>query len=241
MLALTGRRALLIALASTLLGTASTSRGVQAVLSDAQIRQAMEAGRAMVSPQNGYLYPPYVLKEYTSGLRIDPNTPIVDAVTVGTPFERVRYDSYLVAYQRKPVQFATAQQVARANANRLTFVLYTHSPYSVEQELEAWQQAYVQHAPGEAKVQRTYLDDFKPATLTVNGQTFTSRVRINGPFQDAFSIKGKPEFRYLGVIFHEFDLTPLVRAGQLTGMADLRFKDATGRTYAERVDLARYR
>ena len=111
----------------------------------------------------------------------------------------------------------------------------------MQAELEAWQQTYVKHQGNDQEVQRTYLDDFKPATLTVNGQTLTSDVTIDGPYQDAFSTQGKPDFRYIGVIHFEFDLSPVIRDGKVTGTGELRFKDPTGRAYVQRIDLALYR
>lgn len=229
----------------TLLTTAlflagSVALGLNGTPTPAEVRQAVQDGKAMVSPMNGYVATPYVLHEYTNGIRIDPSSPLVDALTVGTPLERVRYYSYLEAYQKKPVTQENALKVAKENANRLTILAFTHSPVSVEAELEAWQETYVTHESGR-KVQRTYLDDFKPATLTVGGQTFTSGINIQGPFQDAFSVKGSPEFRYLGVVYYTFDLSPLAKSGRITGMADLRFQDPSGRTYTQRINLTAYR
>lgn len=227
-------------LATSLLGVATLALGMDAKLGPTEIGQAVKAGTAMVSPRNGYIAKPYVLHEYNSGVRIDPASPIVDALTIGTPYERVRYYSYLEAYQGKSVAQGGAAKVAQANADRLTILAFTHSPVSVQAEQEAWQQTYVKHG-NDQEVQRTYLDDFKPATLTVNGRIFTSTVKIDGPYQDAFTVQGKPDFRYLGVISYVFDLTPLVHNGQVAGVGELRFKDPTGKVYAQRIDLARYR
>ena len=131
---------LLLALACASGGVAS---GMDAVLNPSQLRQAVHAGSSMVGPTNGYVADPYVLHEYTNGIRIDPTSPLVDALTIGTPYERVRYYSYLEAYQRKPVIQANARKVEQQNANRLTIIAFTHSPVSVDEELEAWQQTYV--------------------------------------------------------------------------------------------------
>ena len=86
-----------------------TSLSMDAVLSPAEIQQAVQSGKSMVSPNNGYIAKPYVLHEYNSGIRIDPDSPVVDALTVATPYERVRYYSYLEAYQSKPVSQSAAQ------------------------------------------------------------------------------------------------------------------------------------
>ena len=230
--------ALLLALACAFGGTAL---GMNAVLSSAELRQAMHAGSSMVSPTNGYMANPYVLHEYTNGIRIDPTSPLVDALTIGTPYERVRYYSYLEAYQKKPVLQAGAKKIEQQNANRLTIIAFTHSPVSVDAELEAWQQTYVTHDNKSKPVQRTYLDDFKPATLTLDGKNVTSTITIQGPFQDAFSVKGSPEFRYLGVIYYQFDLSAFAKAGRITGVAQLQFKDPKGRSYTQQIDLSRYR
>jgi hypothetical protein len=223
-----------------LLTLLSSSQSVQTNLTSATVLEAIQAGRAMYGPRNGYLWGPYLLREYNSGVRITSTSSLVDAVAVGTAFERIRYNSYLERFEGSALSTAEAMQIAQQNKNRLSVMLFTHSPYSVEAELEAWQQTYVAREDGR-KVQRTYLDDFKPATLTVGGRTFTSKVQVEGPFQDAFSTEDKPEFRYLGVIHHQFDLTPLARSGSITGVGELRFKDTSGRNYTERIDLSRYR
>jgi len=217
-----------------------TAFAMDAALNASQLRQAIRAGTSMVSPTNGYIAGSYVLHEYTNGIRIDPTSPLVDALTIGTPYERVRYYSYLEGFQKKPVVQANARKVARENANRLTIITFTHSPDSVEAELEAWQQTYVKHG-ADKPVQRTYLDDFKPAILTLNGKSVTSTINIQGPFQDSFSVKGNPDFRYIGVIYFQFDLSAFVKAGRVTGMAQLQFKDPKGRNYTQQIDLSRYR
>lgn len=227
-------------LATALLAAAGRGVGVDVQLSPAEIQQAVRAGTAMVSPRNGYIARPYVLHEYNTGIRIKPNSPLIDALTVATPYERVRYYSYLEAYQGNKVSLSGARKVAQQNANHLTVLAFAHSPVSVQAELEAWQQVYVKHE-GQQPVQRTFLDDFKPATLSLGGRTLTSRIVIEGPYQDAFSTEGNPEFRYLGVVHFEFDLSPLAHGGQVEGVGVLRFKDPKGRAYVERINLAQYR
>lgn len=227
-------------IAATLCAVSGRGLGLDAMLSSAEVQQAVRSGQSMVSPLNGYMAAPYVLHEYTNGIRIDPTSPLVDALTIGTPYERVRYYSYLEAFQKKPVRLGNAAKVGRDNAGRLTIIAFTHSPDTVQAELEAWQQTYVKHGD-ERKVQRTYLDDFKPATLTAGGRTFTSKITIQGPFQDSFTTKGSPEFRYIGVVYFQFDLSSLARQGKISGVADLKFSDPKGRTYTQRIDLAHYR
>ena len=75
----------------------------------------------------------------------------------------------------------------------------------------------------------------------MNGKSVTSTITIQGPFQDSFSVKGNPEFRYLGVIYYQFDLSAFAHAAQISGVAQLQFRDPKGRSYTQQIDLSRYR
>ncbi|MER3483404.1 MAG: hypothetical protein C4332_09930 [Meiothermus sp.] len=196
------------------------------VLSSSEVQQALEGGQAMVKPNQGYSWKGYVLKEYSNGLDLELTSPEVDAVVVGTPFERVRYQSYLAAYAKTPLSEAQAQNYARQYRNRLEFIVFAHSPSADPKEGD-------------------FLKRFGPARLVVQGYgplrpTQTERF---GPAQDFYNIRGKGnEFRFLGYVSYIFDLNALARKGMdlkaLKGT--LTFSDSTGKSYRLRVSLTGY-
>ena len=89
-----------------LLLTATTLPGGAALavdfdLSPEEAQRAVSEGVAMVSPQQGYILGDYVLHEYISDVRLSPDDPEVNAVTVSTPYETLRSRGYYAGYQKK--------------------------------------------------------------------------------------------------------------------------------------------
>ena len=125
--------------------------------------------------------------------------------------------------------------------NKLTFDVYAHSPNTVQEELEQFQQAYQgsEENSDEPRRQRSFLDQFSPATLAVGGKNLTAQAEVQGPYQDQFStVGGKPEFRFIGVVHYTFDFSGMDLSGQ---SGTLTFKDSSGRTYQEKVTFGDYR
>ena len=217
----------------------------QPVLSTEEVQKALKEGSAMNTPRNGYILSDYLLKEYNDGLSLKPGDGEVDAIIVATPYERVRYFGYLESIQRKPVTDAALNAVVDRYKNKLTFVVFTHSPYTVDQEVEQWTKAYgsgkITDEEGHTR-QRSYLDEYKEATLEVGGKTYTAKPSVDGPYTDIFSIQGsRPQSRFLGLIHYSFDLSDLAVSGKVSGTGRLSFKDSQGKTvYSETVDLGKY-
>jgi hypothetical protein len=223
----------------------SLAFAVQLDLSPQDLQRAIREGMAMNTPTNGYLLKDYLLKEYNSGVSLKPGAGEVDAVVVATPYERVRYTSYLEALQQRPMTTAKARAVLGQYRGKVTFVIFAHSPYTVDAEVEQFLQAYgstsIEDAKGHTR-QRSFLDNYKSATLEVGGKTYTARPSVDGPYTDIFSIQGsRPESRYLGLISYSFDLGRQATGGRLGAKGILRFKDSLGKTeYVLDVDLSRY-
>lgn len=204
------------------------------VLDARLVDQAAQEGRALLSRESGYMLGPYLLASFNEGVRLQENSPEVDGIVVHTPYERVRYETYVAAYQGKTTDAAA---VARRVSNRLTFQVYTHSPQSIEEELEQWQKAYGDTASPSGR-ERSYLDLYKGATLTVNGRTLQARADVDGPYRDQFTLPtGAGDFRFLGVVSYTFDLSGVGNASRAT----LRFTDSRGKAYTQDVDLSRLR
>lgn len=223
----------------------SLAFAVQLDLSPQDLQRAIREGTAMNTPSNGYILKDYLLKEYNSGVSLKPGAGEVDAVVVATPYERIRYTSYLEALQQRPMTIAKARAVLGQYRGKVTFVIFAHSPYTVDAEVEQFRQAYgntsIKDAKGHTR-QRSFLDNYKSATLEVGDKTYTARPSVDGPYTDIFSIQGsRPESRYLGLISYSFDLGHQADGGRLGAKGILRFKDSLGRTeYALDVELSRY-
>ncbi|MFC4453525.1 hypothetical protein [Deinococcus sonorensis] len=209
------------------------------VLTPALTDQAVKEGDSMSRTTGVYTWGSYLLKTYTDDIRLTANSPEVDGIALGTPYERLRYESFLDTFQDRPLTAAQAKVFAQKWNNKITFLLYTHSPGPVSQEEELWQQAYSRGNATETKGrEHSYLDLYQSATLTVGGKTLTAKPEIDGPYGDQFTLPaGTPEFRYLGVVHYTFDLTGLPTSGTVT----LKFKDSSGKTYAQQANLSQLR
>ncbi|WP_276957686.1 hypothetical protein [Allomeiothermus silvanus] len=218
---------------------------LQPVLTTEEIQRALKEGSAMNTPRNGYILGDYLLKEYNDGISLKPGDGEVDAIIVATPYERVRYFGYLESIQRKLVTETALNAVVERYKNKLTFVIFTHSPYTVDQEVEQWTKAYgsskITDEEGKTR-QRSYLDQYQEATLEVGGKTYTAKPSVDGPYTDIFSIQGsRPQSRFLGLISYSFDLSDLAANAKISEVGKFSFKDSQGQTtYSETVDLGKY-
>ncbi|AWN22661.1 hypothetical protein DKM44_04945 [Deinococcus irradiatisoli] len=217
----------------------SSALALTPVLTPDLTAQAVKEGDTMSRDTGVYTWGPYLIKTYTEDVRLQPDSPEVDGIALGTPYERLRYESFIQTFQDRPLTTAQSAQFAQKWNNKISFLLYTHSPGPVSQEEELWQQAYNQGQATETKGrEHSYLDLYQPATLTVGGKTLTAKPEIDGPYGDQFTLPaGTPEFRYLGVVHYTFDLTGLPTNGTVT----LNFKDSTGKTYNQQANLSQLR
>ena len=209
------------------------------VLTPALTEQAVKEGDTMSRETGVYTWGPYLLKTFTEDIRLTAESPEVDGIALGTPYERVRYESFLQTFQDRPLTPAQSTQLAKKWDNKISFLLYTHSPGPVSAEEELWQQAYTRGNATETKGrEHSYLDLYQSATLTVGGKTLTAKPEIDGPYGDQFTLPaGTPEFRYLGVVHYTFDLSGLPS----TGTVRLNFKDSSGKAYTQQADLSQLR
>ncbi len=217
----------------------SSAAALTPVLTPALIAQATQEGHTMSRDTGVYTWGPYLLKTYTDDIVLRPDSPEVDGIALGTPYERLRYESFLDTFQDMPLTLEQAARYAQTWNNKISFLLYTHSPGPVNQEEELWQQAYNQGQATETKGrEHSYLDLYQPATLTVGSKTLTAKPEIDGPYGDQFTLPaGTPQFRYLGVVHYTFDLTGLPTSGSVT----LKFKDSGGKVYTQQANLNQLR
>ena len=230
------RRAVWCAVALTVFAQASA---YEPVLRAADTQQAVRAGTEMVSPKSGYRVQDYLLHEYITDVRLRPDDPEVNAITLSTPFEALRYNAYVATYQRKELLPEEIEQVTAETAHTLTANVYAHSPFTVEEELAQFLQAYEDEAEGDAAEQQSFLDFYSDATLTIGDQTLRATKVVDGPYQDQFSpFSGTPEFRFLGVVRYTFDLEGVDTEGK---RGTLTFSDFSKREYSDVIQFDKYR
>lgn len=195
-------------------------------LPPSEVQRAVAAGERMVTPSSGYKVQDWVLFDVKDPFTIGPNQGTVEAVVVGTPFERLRYASYLAAFQGTPLEPKEAQQKAAALDNTVSFIVFAH-------------------APGTGDQYRSFLQGFRAARLNFEGtggqRLEPTHTEITGPAQDFYNVPGKAaEFRYLGNVAFRFSLGQLGSKRALA-KATFSFTDSTGQNYRFPVELGRYR
>jgi hypothetical protein len=196
-------------------------------LSESDIQEAVEAGTQMVSQRSGYHLQDWVLYGIADPLSILPGQGEVEAVIVATPFELLRYQAFLVAFQDKTFTAEQADALAAELKDTVSFQVFVH-------------------APAEGDQYRDFLSGFTKASFTASDGTDLTPVKIDtfGPAQDFYNIPGGTvQIRYLGYVIYRFDLSslnePAGNLANLTGTFSLT--DTTGQAYSYDVDLSKYR
>lgn len=189
--------------------------------------------------EGGSVLGTYLLRAYNDDIILRPDSPEIDGVVISTPFERLRSEAYLARLEAKPLSGEQAATFARGLSGKLTFRVYSHSPYPVEEEEEQWQRAYrTDRISFDEDRAKSYLDFYKPATLTVAGRTYTARPVLDGPYRDNFTLpSGEADARNLGVVFYTFDARTLPTSGAFT----LSFRDSRGKVYRLEGNLSQHR
>ncbi|MEJ2665502.1 MAG: hypothetical protein P8Z81_00115 [Deinococcales bacterium] len=219
--------------ASALLALAGTALAFSPTLSSAQVTSAVKQGQSLVSPKHGYPWKHYLLKQFDGGIDLTKSqmNAEIDAIAVGTPYERVRYQSYIDTYQGSPLTTKDANALASRYASTVQFIVFAHSP-----------------AVG-AKYQ-DFLTKFGHATLDIQGGGTLEAAKQGtfGPARDFYDVtsgKGsvpEPKFLWLGYVSYRFNLRPLAKQG--TNVSNLKgtltFTDSQGQKTSLTVDLGNY-
>lgn len=189
------------------------------VLNRTQIAAAVHSGALLFRQGRGYQAPRHVLFAEQNTLHIRKGEGPVEAILVGTPYERLKYASYLAAFQGRSMGLRSAQTIARQNANVLQFVVFAH---------------------GNGPRDRDFLRRISSGRLEFGRYVLRpSRTpEIFGPALDYYQIDGVGrQFRWLGSVTFRFDLSRLPPNGT-SGI--FSFTDSQGSMRSYRVDLARY-
>jgi hypothetical protein len=195
-------------------------------LSAQDIEEARRSGAQQAdSRTHGYVVEDYVLYDVQQPLGAPPGAKEVEAVVLGTPFERLRYASYLASIQGEPLTDAGARRQARELDDTLHVVVFAHSP-------------------GASEVDRGFLQRYRDVRLEIDGgQAIEPRAStVFGPAQDFFSVQGSGrERRWLGTLTWEFALDQSTGQGAERSRGRLSFVDSSGHRYEVPFDLGKYR
>lgn len=195
------------------------SFGFAPVLNRTQIAAAVHSGATLFRQGRGYQAPHHVLFAEQNTLHIRKGEGPVEAILVGTPYERLKYASYLAAFQGRPMGLRSAQTIARQNANVLQFVVFAHGNGPRDRDFLR------RISSGRLQLGRSVL---RPSSAPV----------MFGPALDFYQIDGVGrEFRWLGSVTFRFDLSRLPPEGT-SGI--FSFTDSQGSLRSYRVDLTRY-
>lgn len=189
------------------------------VLNPTQIAAAVHSGAMLFREGRGYQAPHHVLFAEQNTLHIRKGEGPIEAILVGTPYERLKYASYLAAFQGRPLGLQSAEHLARQNANVLQFVVFAH---------------------GSGPTDRDFLRRISSGTLRLGRYVLrpSGAPKVFGPAMDFYQIDGVGrEFRWLGSVTFRFDLSA-VRQNGAPGL--FSFRDSAGTMRKYRVDLARY-
>ncbi len=80
----------------------------------------------MAQRGEGYTFGSYVLYSSDDSMSVAGEKDPIEAIIVGTPYERLRFQAYLLAHQRKPFGGAVAANFASGQAGIIEFVIFLH-------------------------------------------------------------------------------------------------------------------
>jgi hypothetical protein len=196
---------------------------VEATLSPASVSEAVAAGKAMAAQDSGYAVAPYLLFSLPDAAHITDEAAVVEAVQLGTPFERLRWEAYREQAMRIPFNTGDVASYDAQHAGRVDFIVYAHS---------------------RTEKDRTFLDRFAGGALVrADGTTVATAVTSHTiPSIDTYTIPAGVVNRFLGSVTYRFTLdgaavTPDALAAPLT----FTFTDDGGAVHRIPVTLTGYR
>jgi hypothetical protein len=176
---------------------------VQTSLTSPAVSAALDAGRNMANQHGGYTIAPYLLFSVPDAVLILDDNATVEAVQLGTPFERLRFEAYREQMMRTPFNADDVATFDEQHANRIDFIVYAHSRTADD---------------------RAFLGRFGGGTLTqADGTTIaTAQISRSVAVIDTYTKPGGVVVnRFLGQVTYRFVLTgataaPAILAAPLT-------------------------
>ena len=192
---------------------------IESPLSAASVNEAYTQGVTLgMREDQAYPLAPNAVYHTADTLRLEAANGDVDAVVIGTPWERVRYQSYLATIGGEEITPAQARERARLPDGSVAVLIFAHGSKPSDQD---------------------FISGFTGVTLKL-GTTTThpAEARRSGTSGSQYpDTPGEIGERFTGTITYIFHLTP----AQLRNSGTLSFTDPTGKVFRLPIRLSAYR
>jgi len=197
------------------------ARAIEPSLSADAVAAAIGDGRAMAARGEGYTIGEYLLFGIDDAFHISDDGQTIEAVAVGTPYERLRFHAYVLAHEGRPLSDGDTAQFLTAHRSTLELVVFVHSRSMADRE-------FMQH--------------FGAGMLDAGGNARAAEVSSTDPVLDSYyRPDGSVLKRWLGVVTFRFDLRDDAALAGAAAPATFSFTDDRGGVHRYALSLARYR
>jgi|GEM_PF-2535476 len=187
--------------------------------SAAQYQSAFLEGQNLAQSRDaGYPLRPYTVYAVVDTLKLEAQNGAVDAVTVRTPLERTRYQSYLSVLGEDSVTAEQARARSGLSTGELEFIVFAHGLNPTDDK---------------------FLKGFSTATLRLGGQTLKPTSSEDSGVSSSQYPKtvGEIGVRFVGTLTYHFKVPATLAAARGT----LSFTDPSGKKFNLTVNLNQYR
>jgi hypothetical protein len=208
--------------ALVLVASVAPAMAVETTLAPDSVSAAVAAGRAMSEKREGYAIDPYLLVSVPDAVHITDEAAVVEAVQLGTPFERLRWEAYREQTMRIPFNAGDIAAFDAQHSGRLDLIVYAHS---------------------RADKDRTFMDRFGGGALVrADGTTAaTAVISHTVPATDGYTKPTGVVSRFLGQVTYRFALSGATGAPDINAPLTFTFTDDAGAEHRIPVTLANYR
>ena len=196
-----------------------TGQAIESPLSAASVDEAYTQGVNLgMGGDQAYPLAPNAVYHTADTLRLEAANGDVDAVVIGTPWERVRYQGYLSSIGGEKITAAQARERARLPGNSVAVLIYAHGSKPDDQD---------------------FISGFSGVTLKLGAAMLRpAESRRSGTSGSQYpDTPGEIGERFTGTVTYIFRLRP----AQLKSSGMLSFTDPTGKVFHLPVKLAAYR
>ncbi|WP_189090720.1 hypothetical protein [Deinococcus ruber] len=196
-----------------------TGQAIESPLTSAAVQAAFQEGQKLGRESDqAYPFAPNAVYHTADTLRLDPANGDIDAVVIGTPYERIRYQGYVAAIGEDKIGAQEARTRANLPDGSVAVLIFAHGSKPEDQE---------------------FLSGIQGVTMRLGGATLTPvALRRSGTSLSQYpDTPGEIGERFTGTATYIFRLTP----AQYRASGTIRFTDATGKAFNIPVQLSKYR
>lgn len=207
----------LVPLALTL--TLGGAWAVESPLSAASVQAAFSQGMSLgQKADQAYPLAPNAVYHTADTLRLEVANGDVDAVVIGTPWERTRYQGYLATIGGEKISQGEARTRAKLPDGSVAVLIFAHGAKPEDQD---------------------FISGFRGVSLKLGGKAvLPAESRRSGTSASQYpDTPGEIGERFTGTVTYVFRLTP----AQLKESGTLHFTDPTDKVFSLPIDLALYR